>query len=52
MEATTLIRTKLHRPRVASDLFERPRLVGKLNLGLEARSRWVDYSKARDAMLA
>jgi LuxR family maltose regulon positive regulatory protein len=37
MEPTTLIRTKLNRPRVASDLVERPRLVGKLNRGLERK---------------
>ena len=37
MEATTLIRTKLNRPRVVSDLVERPRLVGKLNKGLERK---------------
>ena len=37
MEPTTLIRTKLHRPRVVSDLVERPRLVGVLNKGLERK---------------
>ena len=35
METTTLIRTKLNRPRVVSDLVERPRLVGVMNKGLE-----------------
>ncbi|MEA3334739.1 MAG: LuxR C-terminal-related transcriptional regulator [Chloroflexota bacterium] len=37
MEATTFIRTKLNRPRVVSDLVERPRLVEKLNSGLERK---------------
>jgi LuxR family maltose regulon positive regulatory protein len=37
MEPITLIRTKLHHPWVASDLVERPRLVGKLNQRLERK---------------
>ena len=37
MATTTLIRTKLHRPPVPRDLIERPRLVGKLNQGLERK---------------
>ena len=37
MEPTTLIRTKLNRPRVVSNLVERPRLVGVLNRGLERK---------------
>ncbi|MEA3334733.1 MAG: LuxR C-terminal-related transcriptional regulator [Chloroflexota bacterium] len=37
MEPTTLIYTKLNRPRVVSDLVERPRLVGKMNKGLERK---------------
>ncbi|MCP4165262.1 MAG: hypothetical protein GY759_05125 [Chloroflexi bacterium] len=37
MEPTTLIRTKLHRPRVVSSLVERQRLVEKLNQGLERK---------------
>ncbi|HEY53621.1 MAG TPA: AAA family ATPase [Caldilineae bacterium] len=37
MEPITLIRTKLNRPRVVSELVERPRLVGKLNRGLERK---------------
>ena len=37
MEPSTLIRTKLNRPRVVSDRVERPRLLGKLNQGLERK---------------
>ena len=36
-EPFTLISTKLNKPRVASDLVERPRLVGQLNKGLERK---------------
>ena len=37
MEPIVLIHTKLNRPRVVSDLVERPRLVGKLNKRLDRK---------------
>jgi LuxR family maltose regulon positive regulatory protein len=37
MDDLILIRTKLNRPRIVSDLVERPRLVAKLNKGLEQK---------------
>ena len=41
IEAGMLIRTKLHMPRVVTELVERPRLIERLNQGLQRKVAFI-----------